>query len=84
MSIFGLSGIITHYDSQGRVDYQTDQLNRKTKFVYAGDPSSANGGTTTITDPKGNVTVDTYEYGVKVAETKGSGTSDAATTALRL
>src|SRR6185312_14622489 len=38
------------------------------------------GGTTTITDPKGNVTVDHYEYAVKVSETRGAGTAQPATT----
>jgi len=81
-------GITNHYDTSGRVDWQTDQLNRKTSFVYAGDPSSATGGTTEIirptsNDPNGNVTLDTYEYGVKVSETKGYGTAQAATTIYR-
>jgi YD repeat-containing protein len=76
-------GIQNVYDSQGRVVSQTDELNRTTMFAYAGDPSSAAGGTTTVTDPRGNVTVDTYEYGVKVSETRGYGTPQAGTTTYR-
>jgi RHS repeat-associated protein len=66
--------VTNHYDSSGRVDWQTDQLNRKTTFGFASD-----GSTTTTTDPKGNVTVETYKYGLRTAVTKGSGTSSAAT-----
>ena len=76
----GCPGITTQYNSAGQVDSQTDQLGRTTMFVYSGDPTSAAGGTTTITDPKGNVTVETYEYGVRVSETRGYGTPQAATT----
>lgn len=68
-----------HYDAQGRVDYQLDQLSRKTTFVYSGDPSSAAGSTTTTTDPKSNAVVDTYVFGVRTQEVRGSGTPQAAT-----
>src|SRR5205823_1620236 len=34
---------------------------------------------TTVTDPKGNVQVDTYDLGLRVAMTKGYGTAQAAT-----
>jgi RHS repeat-associated protein len=61
-----------HYDAQQRVDAQTDQLGRTTTLAYATD-------STTITDPKGNVTVDQYENGLRVATTKGAGTPKAAT-----
>jgi RHS repeat-associated protein len=71
--------VTNHYDGQGRVDTQTDQLNRATTFVYAGNNSSGAGGTTTITDPKGNVVVETYTYGERVSITKGFGTAQAAT-----
>jgi RHS repeat-associated protein len=69
----GGNGVVNNYDGQSRVGSQQDQLGRQTTFVYVGDPSSASGGTTTITDPKGNVTVDQYQYGVLTAETKGNG-----------
>jgi RHS repeat-associated protein len=84
----GCPGIVTHYDSSTppRVDYQSDQLGRKTTFAYSGTPDSASGGTTLVTDPtlinqtKGNETLETYQYGLKVAETEGYGTTSAATT----
>ena len=75
----GCPGIQTQYDAAGQVDAQSDQLGRTTTFAYSGDPSSGEGGTTTITDPKGNVTFETYQYGVRVAETRGYGTPQAAT-----
>ncbi len=67
------------YDAQGRVIEQTDQLGRTTKFAYGGEPLGEAGGTTTITDPKGNVTVQNYQYGELLSETKGYGTPQAAT-----
>jgi RHS repeat-associated protein len=67
------------YDGQGRVIEQTDQLGRTTKFAYVGEPLTEAGGTTTITDPKGNVTVQEYHYGELLSETKGYGTPQAAT-----
>ncbi len=76
----GCPGIQNTYDDEGRVKEQSDELNRKTMFAYVGEPGTAAGGTTTITDPKGNVTVDHYEYAVKVSETRGAGTAQPATT----
>jgi RHS repeat-associated protein len=73
-------GVQNHYDGSGRVDWQKDQLNRETTFAYSGTPGDATGGTTTITDPVGNVTVDAYEYGVRTSTTRGSGTTSAGTT----
>lgn len=72
------NGVVTnHYDASNRVDYQLDQLNRKTTFQYTtSGPSLA----TTITDPKGNATVDYYIYGELVQETRAYGTTSAATT----
>ena len=67
------------YDGQGRVTEQTDQLGRTTKFSYSGEPLGEAGGTTTITNPKGNVTVQSYQFGELLSETKGHGTPQAAT-----
>jgi RHS repeat-associated protein len=67
------------YDAQGRVIEQIDQLGRTTKFAYSGEPLGEAGGTTTITDPKGNVIVQNYQYGELLSETKGYGTPQAAT-----
>jgi len=78
----GCPGVQNHYDGSGRVDWQKDQLNRQTAFAYAGDPATADGGTTTVTDPAGNATVDTYEYGLRVQTTRGYGTAIAVTTKL--
>ncbi len=76
----GCPGVQNHYDGSGRVDWQKDQLNRETTFAYSGDPATDAGGTTTITDPAGHETLDTYSYGVRVAETRGYGTAAATTT----
>jgi YD repeat-containing protein len=75
----GGGGVMTDYNASGQVDWQEDQLGRKTTFAYSGDPASAAGGTTTTTDPKGNVTVDSYQFGVRVQETQGYGTPEAST-----
>lgn len=76
----GCPGIVTHYNASNQVDYQTDQLGRKTMFYYYGDPNSPNGGSTLVVDPKQNETLEIYQFGFKVAETKGYGTTSAATT----
>jgi len=73
------NGVVIGYNGSSQVGSQQDQLGRQATFNYSGDPTSASGGTTTITDPKGNVTLDTYQNGVRVSETKGYGTSKAAT-----
>ena len=66
-------GIITNtYDDRGRVLTQKDQLNRLTQFAYSN-------GTTTITDPKGNVTVERYRDNLMLSQTKGYGTPQQAT-----
>ena len=61
------------YDAQGRVATQRDQLGRTTTFDYTSIPSA-----TKITDPKGNVRVDTFDYGLLVKRTLGYGTPAAA------
>jgi RHS repeat-associated protein len=64
--------VTTHYDSQGRADWQEDGKLQKTTFAYAGSQ-------TTVTDPMQNVTIDYYSQGLRVAETRGAGTPQAAT-----
>jgi RHS repeat-associated protein len=64
--------VTNHYDASGRVDWQTDELGRRTSFSYATN-------TTTITDPAGHVEVQTYTGGVLTALTQASGTPQAAT-----
>jgi RHS repeat-associated protein len=73
-------GVQNHYDAAGRVDWQKDQLNRQTSFAYAGGAGSNAGGTTTTTDPTGNVTFETYQYGVRTSVVRGYGTTAAAET----
>ncbi|MGH9305314.1 MAG: LamG-like jellyroll fold domain-containing protein [Acidimicrobiales bacterium] len=76
----GCAGVENHYDASGRVDGQKDQLGRQTNLAYVGDPTSPSGGTTTITDPKGNVTAVGYAWGVRIYQTRGFATAQAATT----
>ncbi|MDQ6617188.1 MAG: DUF6531 domain-containing protein [Actinomycetota bacterium] len=68
----GCLGVQNSYDSNGRVQWQKDQLNRQTSFSYGTNQ-------TTVTDPKGNQTVDYYNQGLRVATTRGYGTTQAAT-----
>jgi RHS repeat-associated protein len=75
--------VTNHYDALGRVDWQKDQLLRQTSFIYSGDPASAAGGTTLITDPKGNARLDRYQYGLRISSTVGYGSASAATTQFR-
>jgi RHS repeat-associated protein len=73
-------GVQNHYDASARVDWQKDQLNRQTTFGYSGTPGTAAGGTTTTTDPKGNVVLEGYQFGIRTYVTRGYGTPSAATT----
>lgn len=62
--------VTNHYDTQGRVDWQSDQVGRITSFDYTSIPNS-----TKVTDPRGNTTVYQYQDGLLVFETRGYGTS---------
>ncbi len=68
----GCPGVQNSYDSNGRVQWQKDQLNRQTSFSYGATE-------TTITDPKGNQQVDYYSQGLRTAVTYGYGSAQAAT-----
>jgi RHS repeat-associated protein len=68
------------YDSSGRVTAQVDPANRTMTWSYTGNPVSSEGGTTTLTDARGNITVYDYENLELVALTHGVGTSSEATT----
>lgn len=70
--------VTNHYDSSGRIDWQSDQLGRTTTFDYTGIP-----GSTKVTDPKGNVRVDEYTSGLLTAVTHGYGSARPATTYFR-
>lgn len=67
------------YDASGRVIRQSDAMHRVTKFSYSGDPESASGGTTLVTDPAGDVTQYVYQYGLMTSKTEAFGTPQAAT-----
>lgn len=68
------------YDSAERVKTQADPNGHTTTFTYGPDGGLAAGQTLT-TDPGGHKTLDTYQNGLLVSETKGYGTADAGTTA---
>ncbi|MCA1833756.1 MAG: type IV secretion protein Rhs, partial [Actinobacteria bacterium] len=73
------SPVVTNlYDGSGRVTRQTDQLGRATNFDYTSMPS-----TTKVTDPKGNVTLYNYNYGVLTAMTRGWGSGNESTWSYR-
>ncbi len=66
-------GILTNmYDSQGRVISQVDPMSRKTTFSYVA-------GTTTITDPNGNVIRESFSNNEAVAITRGYGSAQQST-----
>lgn len=70
------SPVVTNvYDGSDRVTSQTDQIGRTTAFDYTTVP-----GSTIVTDPKGNKTLDTYEYGLRVSQTKGYASGTESTT----
>ncbi len=73
------SDVVNTYDGTGRVLTQTDQMGNVTTYAYSGNNFSAAGGTTTITDPDGNVEVESYVSGTLQSLTKGYGTASAAT-----
>jgi RHS repeat-associated protein len=70
----------TGYDSSGRVTNQQNPAGQTTTFGYTGDNTSIAGGTTTITDPHGNVTVQSYTSLEVQSITSAAGTAAAATT----
>ncbi|MCU1471878.1 MAG: hypothetical protein JWQ39_3027, partial [Glaciihabitans sp.] len=61
------------YDSSGRVVSQTDPVGGETTFAY-------DDGTTTTTAPDGSVSVQVYDQGLLVSQTRDFGTLNAATT----
>ena len=66
------------YNSAGQVTEQVDAMNRVTTFTYA-TPSS-NESTTLVTDPNGDETFYTFEYGLMVQMTAAYDTPLSATT----
>ena len=74
-------GVVSNtYDASGRVTKQVDAMGRTTTLAYAGDPTTTSGGTTTVTDPRGIVTVQQYQQLALQSITHASGTAAAATT----
>jgi RHS repeat-associated protein len=75
------NGVTTNvYDGSGRVTSQTDPMNRLTTWSYTGNAASPAGGTTTVTDPKGNVTKLSFQNLELLSRQGAFGTSIAATT----
>lgn len=68
------------YDAQGRVTKQTDPAGRVTTWAYSGDPTSADGGTTRLTDSHAVVTAYTYSHLELQSVTAALGTPREATT----
>ena len=68
-----------HYDGQGRVDWEEDELNRRTTLSYD-DPVA---GATRVVEPDGDQRVDYYDAeGRCTKKTLGYGTPQATTTEL--
>jgi RHS repeat-associated protein len=75
------NGVTTNvYDTSGRVTSQTDPMSRTTTWSYTGNAASPAGGTTTVTDPKGNVTKLSFQNLELLSKQEAFGTSIAATT----
>ena len=68
---------VYYADGSGRVQTQTDPMGRQTGYGYVANGDGSQ--TSTITDPKGNVTVERYVQNVLQSLTKGSGTPQQAT-----
>ena len=67
------------YDDQFRVVEQQQFDGTSVVFEYAGDPSSAEGGQTTMTDSRGNKTVDVYRNMLLMSVTVGADSAAAET-----
>ena len=63
-----------HYDAQGRIDWQSDELGRTTSLDYTTMP-----GSTIVTDPKGNKVRYEYTYGILTEEERGYGLAGSST-----
>lgn len=73
-------GVVTNvYNASGQVTSQTDPMGLTTTYAYAGNNFSTSGGTTTTTDPHGNVEVQSSEDGLLMSLTKGVNGSDPST-----
>jgi RHS repeat-associated protein len=68
------------YNASAQVVSQSDPAGAATTWAYSGNPASSSGGTTTITDPNGNVTFHSYADLELLSVTKAYGSAAAATT----
>jgi YD repeat-containing protein len=68
------------YNSAGQVTEQVDPMGRATQFSYSGNSLSPSGGSTLITGPGGNLTLEGYVSGALIYIVKGADTPAAATT----
>lgn len=74
-------GVATNtYNSSSQITSQVDPAGRTTIWSYSGDPTTTAGGTTTMTDPDGNVTTYNYSNLELMSVTHAAGTSIVATT----
>jgi RHS repeat-associated protein len=67
------------YDSNGRVESQTDPAGNQMVFDYSQLDAAVGDGHITTTDPAGNETKYVYSGAVLTSKVEGYGTSDAAT-----
>jgi RHS repeat-associated protein len=72
--------VSSSYDGSGRVVSQTDPLGRESTWSYEGEAASTEGGTTTFTDGRGNVTRYDYRDLELRSVTRGVGSGEEATT----
>jgi RHS repeat-associated protein len=68
------------YNASSQVTAQVDPDGGKTTWSYSGNPATLAGGSTTMTDPDGNVTQYKFSDLEMVSVTAGAGTASAATT----
>jgi RHS repeat-associated protein len=68
------------YDGSGRVIAQTDPMGRESTWQYEGEAATSEGGTTTFTNGRGDVTRYSYRDLELRSTTRGVGTASEATT----
>jgi RHS repeat-associated protein len=68
------------YNATGQVIAQVDPAARETTWSYMGEPTGPGGGTTTMTDARGDVTVYDYKNLELMSVTHGASTPSEATT----
>jgi YD repeat-containing protein len=71
--------LVNTYNASGQVVKQQDPAGLVTSFSYAGNSFSTAGGSTTITGPHGESTVEDYASGALVQLTKDSGGAESGT-----